>query len=513
MLKFYTIPLLILGIAGCKSRETAEFTVYYVDNVTGNDATAGTSPEKAWKSLERVNMVVLKAGDKVLLKGGQIFQGSLKFKSYRGSGTAPIIISSFGESRAVIESGDSVALHVENCSHIICKNLIIKGSGRLAGNKADGLLFQDVKHGMVDSVEASGYLYSGIHIKGGDDISITHAYSHDNGFSGIFAESGEPEYGTDGSAFRTLNKIYIGYSVAENNPGCPVFKDNHSGNGILIAGVSVGLIEYCEAMNNGWAMPREGNGPVGIWAYMSDSVIIQHCYAHHNKTSAHGKDGGGFDFDGGIRNSILQYNLSAFNEGAGYGIFQYAGATEWSGNIARYNISYNDGSKNSHAGIFMWCDPAAEPMKNFHAYNNTIVSSYGLGVNFEPGAYEGFIFENNIFLITGETERFVGGNYTRAVFNHNLYWSACHSGSHKQQPLQNADHDPVQADPLLVLPGNQMLSDMKPESLTTLSWFGLAPGSPGLKAGKPVQHYDGMDFWGNPVSSDENPNMGAWQGD
>jgi hypothetical protein len=369
-----------------------------------------------------------------------------------------------------------------------------------------------VRYGFVDSIEASGYLYSGIHLQGGSDLTVRHCRAYDNGFCGIFTESGEPAYGTDGSAFKTMKRVYIGHSVAENNPGCPVIVNNHSGNGILMAGVVNGMIEYCEAMNNGWDMPREGNGPVGIWAYMSDSVTIQHCYAHHNKTSERGKDGGGFDFDGGIKHSVLQYNLSAFNEGAGYGIFQYAGATEWSGNIARYNISYNDGSKNSHAGIFMWCDPAAQPMKDFHAYNNTIVSSHGLVVNFEPGAYAGFTFENNLFLITGETGRFVDGDFTLAAFNHNLYWSFHHDRYGNSQPVHSRDADPVYKDPMMILPENDGVFETHPDSLKSLPWFYLNSGSPGIKAGLSIQNNGGMDFWGNPVPANGKPNLGAWQG-
>ena len=156
---------------------------------------------------------------------------------------------------------------------------------------------------------------------------------------------------------------------------------------------------------------------------MCDSLIIQRCYSHHNKTSLNGKDGGGFDFDGGITNSILQYNLSAFNEGAGYGIFQYKGASEWQNNVVRYNISYNDGSKNSQAGIFMWCDPEAIPMNSFHAYNNSVITNQELGLNFEPGEYRNFVFENNIFLVTTATEKFIDGKFILALFKRNLYWS------------------------------------------------------------------------------------------
>jgi len=514
MNKFLVLAALSFSLVliACKSPGGVDGASYYLDPVKGNDSNDGTSPENPWRSLEKIATIELKAGDRVLLRAGQVFRSSLKMNNLHGTIVAPIILSTYGKGRAILDSGDSLAILAEDCSYFICKNLIVKGSGRLAGNEADGLLFRRVQHGVVDRVDAFGYLYSGIHVVGGSDITITHVYAHDNGFCGIFAESGEPEYGVDGSKFKTLKRVYIGYSVAENNPGCPLITDNHSGNGILVAGAVNGMIEYCEAMNNGWDMPREGNGPVGIWAYMSDSITIQHCYSHHNKTSQHGKDGGGFDFDGGMRNSIMQYNLSAFNEGAGYGIFQYAGATEWTQNVARYNISFNDGSKNSHAGIFVWCDPIAQRMKNFHAYNNTIVSEYGLGVNFEPGAYEGFVFENNIFLITGETDRFIDGKFSMATFNNNLYWSSYHSGLHKSQPIQYSDAASIQSDPKIVLPGNHELILIKTDSLAALRWFDLPPGSPCLQAGIVIQNNGGFDFWSNPVSSNDNPNLGAWQG-
>ena len=59
---------------------------------------------------------------------------------------------------------------------------------------------------------------------------------------------------------------------------------------------------------------RGRNGPVGIWGYESDRLTIQYCFSHDNKTSPEGLDGGGFDFDGGITNSLMQYNLAMNNE-------------------------------------------------------------------------------------------------------------------------------------------------------------------------------------------------------
>lgn len=306
--------------------------------------------------------------------------------------------------------------------------------------------------------------------------------------------------------------MYIGYSVAENNPGCPVIKDNHSGNGILVSGVSNTLIEYCEAMNNGWDMPREGNGPVGIWTYLSDRVIIQHCYSHHNKTSKNGLDGGGFDFDGGVTNSIMQYNLSENNEGAGYGMFQYAGADTWNNNIVRYNISFNDGQKNGQCGIFMWCDPVAVAMKNLHAYNNTIVNKNGYGVNFLPGNYTGFIFENNIYLITDSTKQFTGGNYTGATFNQNLYWNSFQANANLPQPKISFDNNALVINPMLVLPESDLLGKLNPGIINSTPYFKLKADSPAKKAGKQIIDNGEKDYWGHIIPIPENPNIGA-QGD
>jgi hypothetical protein len=480
---------------------------YYIDVLNGNDYNDGLSPQKAWQTLAKSNRGDYHAGDKILLKGGQTFNGCLALKSTKGSPGFQIILSSYGGGRAIISSGDSMALFLKNCDFAEIKNLICRGSGRLNGNKASGIDFRGCSNIAIDSIEVSGYHYSGINFQGGSDIRITNVHAQNNGFCGIHITSDFS--GNDESPYKSVHRVYIGFSFAENNPGCPSIKDNHSGNGILLGGVTNALVEYCEAMNNGWDMPREGNGPVGIWAYMSDSVIIQHCYSHHNKTSAKGADGGGFDFDGGVTNSILQYNLSACNEGAGYGMFQYAGANVWNNNIVRYNISFNDGLKNGQSGIFMWCDPAAVPMKNLHAYNNTIVNKSGHGVNFLPGHYENFVFENNIFMVTDSTDEFTGGEFTGAVFDRNLYWNTYHAKAGMMQPKVRLENDPVVADPLILMPSSDQPGNLNPKTINSIPFFRLKAKSPAIKAAKFIVNNGAKDYWGNILQPDGKPNLGA----
>lgn len=502
-----TIPVLLILLALFILMTRCSFPVstFYVDSQLGNDANKGTL-KKPLKSIEKINSLRLQAGNSVFFAGGQTFYGTLRLSKLAGTKAQPIVIGSYRNGRAILNGENGNAIRADSCSWLRVKNLSVTGNGRLAGNAGSGIEFRNNNYCMIDSIETSGFFWSGVKVVGGKNLRITHVYAHDNGFSGINVESdGKDAGGLEGSGGKTFHNLYIGGCVAENNPGCPAVKDNHSGNGILIGGVTNGIIEHCEAMKNGWDMPREGNGPVGIWAYQCDSVTIQYCYSHDNKTSPKGKDGGGFDFDGGITNSVMQYNLSANNEGAGYGMFQYYGASDWENNIVRYNISYNDGAKNGKCGIFMWCDPSAIPMRLLHAYNNTIVNNQGYGVNFEPGNYPGFVFENNIFLLTATSDRFTGGSFKGASFNQNLFWAKLPA-----QPSVKPDTQAISADPLMILTDNNSLLINNKDEMSQMTFFQLRPESPALKAGKPIENNGGKDFWQNQLSKDEKPNIGAF---
>jgi hypothetical protein len=482
---------------------------YYIDSLEGSDSNDGKSPRKAWRTLENASAASYEAGDQILLKGGQTFTGSLKLESLEGKPGRPIVISSYGNQRAVINSGDSVAVRVSNSSHVDVNNLVVKGSGRLNGNRASGLELVRITNLNVDNIDASGYIQAGITVRGGSDIRITNALAFENGFSGIHVTGIRAGSGGEPEDSRAKN-VYIGHSIAHNNPGNPLALTNHSGNGILVGRVNNCIIEYCESYNNGWDMPRPGNGPVGIWAHDADNVIIQYCYAHNNKTSEKGADGGGFDFDGGMTNSIMQYNMSAFNEGSGYGIYQYRGAPVWDNNIVRYNISYHDGVKNGKCGIHVWVDTqAAHQMSNFHAYNNTVVNKFGYGVHFTPGHYENFVFENNIFMVTEPENEFVAGRYTGASFDRNLYFNTAHHKEGLTQKAFQLDPRGIYQDPLLVIPSDDAFISYDAGTINTVPFFMLQQGSPARAAGKLIPLSGGQDYWKNTILQQGSPNIGA----
>lgn len=270
---------------------------YYISS-NGDDKNPGTK-NKPFKSLQKLNSIVLKPGDKIFIRGNEIFTGTLSLTT-QGTAEKPVIISSYGGGVATIDGGNKEAIIIHG-SHFQLKNLNVKGSGRKAGNTTSGIRLVEATNGIVDNVKTEGFQKSGIEVKSGNNIELKKVIAVNNGFCGIHVT---------GTKEKRSKNIRVKDCKAENNAGDPTNLDNHSGNGILAGWSDSVLIDHCTATNNGWDMPRAGNGPVGIWAYECSYVTIQYCISYRNRTSKGAKDGGGFDFDGGITNSVIQYCLS-----------------------------------------------------------------------------------------------------------------------------------------------------------------------------------------------------------
>ena len=85
----------LLGIAGAAMVAlSAGAAEYYVDSAAGDDAAAGTSPQTAWRSLEKVNAAELRPGDVVRFKRGGLWRGSLAPRS--GEPGNPVTYTSYG---------------------------------------------------------------------------------------------------------------------------------------------------------------------------------------------------------------------------------------------------------------------------------------------------------------------------------------------------------------------------------------------------------------------------------
>lgn len=73
ILSLITLSLFISCKSGFNSDNKK--SKYYVDLKNGNDRHTGVSPDKAWKSLQRIPQQKLKAGDQIYLSGNSHFQG------------------------------------------------------------------------------------------------------------------------------------------------------------------------------------------------------------------------------------------------------------------------------------------------------------------------------------------------------------------------------------------------------------------------------------------------------
>ncbi|WP_295795343.1 right-handed parallel beta-helix repeat-containing protein [Mucilaginibacter sp.] len=365
---------------------------YYI-NTAGNDQYAGTKSEP-FKSINKINNINLIAGDTVYFKGAQTFKGTLQLaQGVKGTTKKQIVITSYGTGQAIIDAKDSSAIVIYKNENIKIQRLKLLGAGRKTGNVKDGLSIINSSNINVDDLNISGFQKSGLLVYSSQNIRVNRVFVHDNGSAGITVEG---PYQT-----RKSNYIKILNCRAENNPGDPTNLTNHSGNGIVVGDCKNVLIDHCTATNNGWDMPRIGNGPVGIWAYEADSVIIQHCLSYKNKTSKGGADGGGFDLDGGVTNSLVQYNVSYGNQGSGYCIFQYWGASPWHHNTFRYNISENDGTvSDSQAGLYVWNSSDDEKqLYDCDVYGNIIYNAKVAAICFSKvSASRGIRFYNNIFV-------------------------------------------------------------------------------------------------------------------
>ncbi|HSO82974.1 hypothetical protein [Thiocapsa sp.] len=75
---------------------------YYLSNA-GRDTNSGASPQAHWRSLNKINDLILFPGDRVFLRGGDSFYGNVFFDAFdRGTAAAPIRVGSYGTGRATI---------------------------------------------------------------------------------------------------------------------------------------------------------------------------------------------------------------------------------------------------------------------------------------------------------------------------------------------------------------------------------------------------------------------------
>ncbi len=385
---------------------------YYVSS-TGNDANSGTSVVDAWATIDKVNSTVFLPGDALYFEGGQTFHGSIYLNDSDANNPDNIfIISSYGTGRATINAGTSYGFYAYNTQGFSISDLIIDGNS-MTTNSAMGLrLLADVpgdkkfSNISITNIEVKNFGEQGVVIGGWNGLTgyqnlvLSNLSVHNVMTEGILI------YGfTSQTLVGWPNKnVSVSNCEVYNVPG---FADpsTHEGSGIVVSGVDSGVIQYCVAHDNGQNNIHCG-GPGGIWCWDSNDFTIQFCESYKNHSGT-GCDGIGFDLDGGMTNSVMQYNYAHNNDGAGYLLGQFENARPWSNNTLRYNISENDGVSNE--GSISLFKGSGTTMSGANIYNNTIyvspqpanMSASAIYFKDWTTGINNIAFYNNIFLSTG----------------------------------------------------------------------------------------------------------------
>ncbi|HEY2343926.1 MAG TPA: right-handed parallel beta-helix repeat-containing protein [Chthoniobacteraceae bacterium] len=365
------LALAALSVASLHARD------YYFDAYRGSDEADGS--EKApLRSITRANDLSLDPGDRLLFRAGQIFHGNLVIADpSHGTKDAPLVVGSTSEGRAVIDAGAGTGIWVRNAGGIEIRDLTVIGGGA-SRNVGTGVRVENTLSGGVslDAVRILRVTCSGF---GGYPEAVWNGYGGPSNFGEGFFVGGRPGdrsksgyrdvliedceafdnqyYGilVSGAWNPTIDvfanhDVRVLHCLAHHNPGDPKYRANHSGDGILLEEVDGGVIERCQAWENGALCASSVGGPVGIWAATANHIAIRDCAAFANRTAS--LDGDGFDFDGGVSNSVIERCTSHDNDGAGILLYSYAGAPHYfGGNVVRNNLSSNDGKKNGMAGI------------------------------------------------------------------------------------------------------------------------------------------------------------------
>jgi hypothetical protein len=519
---------------------------YYV-SPTGQDTRSGKSPADAWQTISRLNTVAFKPGDKILFEGGQTFAGTLLLDDEDlGTPDKPIRISSYGQGAATINAGLNDGISAENTAGLAISNVVITGSGA-SSNKGSGIRIVNKLWGNVtldylriDSVDVSGFGRFGIGIQGEkwksgfNDCQITYSSVHDNAEAGVYVLG----------VFEFISHLYahrnfvIHHVLAYNNFGKSGPDIPNTGSGIVLSDLDKGLIERCVAHHNGKYCNSNQGGPVGIWVWDANDITIQFNESYANHTGGK-KDGGGFDLDGGVTNSVMQYNYSHDNDGSGYLFAQFPFARKSENNTARYNISQNDGRKNNTAGIYFWGD-----FRNTYVYNNTVfVDRSGLSepsvIKFEynesAGPHQHYLpsnvtFFNNIFVTTSglpmitqpydiPTARFMNNNYyspdsaIKIIWGKHTYRSLDDWRKEARQEIDKSTVLGFSENPHLVNAGKGEAINSA-DSLNKLHFYDLLPNSPMIDKGitpsafSPL-HMATVDFHGNRIPNRSKVDLGA----
>ena len=369
--------------------------IFYVDSAEGEDTNSGLSVREAWKSLLPVNHLLLAPGDRICLKKGSIWMGTLEPKG-NGGRWNPVVIEAYGEGEAPLIDGNGAyaAIYLRGVSYYIIDGIRIKNTA-IDRNVRQGICICGNPEGITKDIvvrnceismvcgenRRSRDVYKSMYWNGGiyvtmpgrssfenhlHDIIIEKNYIHDVYTSGIRINQEED----------FINDIHHTHIVVRSNR-----IERTGSDGIIVANCISPLIDGNVCIEAG-ALGNLSDTQLiaGIWVCATSNALIQRNEVA--KTKLFENDGTAFDTDWGTAgDTIFQYNYSHDNEGGFWlNCMKLSYNKDCRGTILRYNVSLRDGRG---IGVYDQGVPVKIYGNLFVGDESSMICVFGNGENYE----------------------------------------------------------------------------------------------------------------------------------
>ncbi|WP_230673239.1 Ig-like domain repeat protein [Rathayibacter sp. Leaf248] len=526
-------------------------TDYFVDATAGDDAAAGTSRATAWKSLTKASTMTYSAGDRILLKAGETWNGQQLLPKGSGAAGRPIVIDAYGDSatKPSIATDGRVAspflpgtqtknpetvgmtgaISLRNQQYWEIHDLSLSNDDDFATDITTGSIVRDGVSISINADKLTGddsvmdyFRISGLDIHDIDGPSTWQRIHYGGINFQVFGSKQYTEYGTGGHHFEDVRIEDNTFTKVELH--AVQFAFNWFGDA---QGQTDETGKFHEGWEQAWVRDRD---------LYSRNVYIGHNYASDT--------GQGAIQLADTKDMVVEYNevngfLRRYNQ-VSAGLYLWAGADS----VMRFNEVY-DGPANeydatpldleftnfdvtyeynyTHDNKGGWMSYMGNSSNSVARYNlsvndNGVLVKNMLSTNYSPTYFTNNIFVydgaalhqvhdevfkspvyflNNVFYNTSTTTPTTWfrkpGALDNARFSNNAMFEA--SGTHS--PQEPADAGKVTADPQFVSPVSSYSTRAGVENiLTSAAKFQVSDTSPLIDAGRYNVHVGQKDFFG-----------------
>ena len=535
----YQVFVLLLSFSLCAQNQ------YYLSSSTGNDNNNG-SQTQPWKTLSKLSNISLGPGDTVYFKKGDTFRGHYVVN---GSGTEGNLITftSYGSGNQPIISGSShddgggdyrEAILVTNHDNMVFDGLEIQNHRTISRSGVGDLVSFGIRIEVSDSnVDLNNFSFRNMTFKNvyalyWVDPADQNAFNdfEVSGLTFISSWGGiinnvivEESYFTDLQRIGVHIKNTMGKTSTKRNTNF-VFRNNEF---FQIGGTCVLPIrtENCLIENNIFNQPgaKTNDKMIGrgsaVWNWYSINTIVQHNQAINAKGIL---DSHGIHVDHSNVDTFIQYNYMQDCEG---GFVEILGGNQRA--VYRFNISVNDGWRVNpnwaNSDHTIWLNDkiggqSGHPSYDSYIYNNTVVINKSGNDAFDTAidinGQNTRIFNNIFYAVNGSGIGNQQGNYSdpNLMMTNNLFFGNIRNN------FKTIDANRIEVNPIFY---NEQSGDQY--------GFQIDASSQAIDAGAaytgnyahpaiPVdastifanlEEYPTVDFFGNSLSGDSTPNIGA----